>query len=460
MDGKTPPNAIDLERDILGAILLEKSAIDEVSDMLRAEHFYLDSHKLIYKACIKMARANNPIDIETITYFLRREETLDAIGGPYYLVKLTRDVVSSANIVPHCRIIIREYIRRVLAQVSMETLKGAYDEGKDEFVLLQDAENTFSLISHEIEHTNTIPLESMAMKFMKNREASNGDPDNMIFTGIQEWDEVNGPLFNGGIYVIGGRPGSGKTAFVVELIKRMAEKYPIGFINLEMTTDQLIKRFISNTREIDNAEFKKAKEDAPAWLEDKMQEGAGDFINLKLTMDSNEDLTMDDIISKFKYWKHKFGIKAGFIDYLQVVRISEERQRYNTELENINYNLGQLTRGAKKLDIPIFLLSQLNRESLKRGGNKEPEISDMKGSGKIEEVAYQIAFLHRPEYHGILTDLNGETTKNLAYLDIKKHRDGELRKIKLKFEGQYSRFSSWDMPRFNAPLSFTDDQPF
>ncbi len=224
-----------------------------------------------------------------------------------------------------------------------------------------------------------------------------------------------------------------------------------------MTNDQIVQRLISNIKEINNYEFKKPLEDAPEWLNERVYQGMQDFINLKLHIESRSGITIEQIVAKLKYWKYKHNIQVAIIDFLQIIGYSEERMRYHTDLENMNYTLDRISHTAKELDIPIILLSQLNRDLYKRGGNKEPDLADLKGSGKIEEIAYQISFLHRPEYYGILVDESGESTKGLCYQIIKKHRDGELRKIKHKFEGQYSRFSDWDTPIFDAPKSFDKD---
>ena len=459
--GKIPPQSKDIEDAIIGTLLLEKNAYNEVSQMLKPDHFYVESNKKIYIAIQSLARSNSGIDLLTVVDKLRTQEELDFVGGAFGVSKLTNVVTSSANIVQHTMIIIEQYVKRELIRIGGETLQKAYEDSSDVFEMLDKSSEQFSIINYELQNVQTTPLHDLAHNYYLNRNKADADPSARIFTGFPEWDKINGPLFPGGVYLIAARPGMGKTAFVIEMIVRMAKKYPIGFINLEMLNNQIVQRVISNTQKIDNDLFKLAKEDAPEWLDDKIQKGLNDFVNLNLRIETKPGLTIEGIKSKAKYWKAKFGIRCLFIDYLQIIEMSEERQRYNTELENLNYTLAQIGILAKELEIPIILLSQLNREMYKRGGNKEPEISDMKGSGKIEEVAYQIAFLHRPEYFGITEDETGETTKDLAYFMIKKHREGKLAKLKLKFEGQFSHFGLWDMPTFFIPgiNNSNDEEP-
>lgn len=460
MMGKIPPQAKELEEAVLGAIMLERNAFSEVSQMLRPEHFYVEAHKLVFKAFQNLERKAWACDLLTVVDELRSMGELDNVGGSYAVTKLTNAVVSSANIITHSRIIIQKYIHRELIKVSAQTLSEAHDEGNDVFDMLDNANNIFYKINYEIENIHTMPLDVMAVRYIQRREALHSKEGNLLYTGFSEWDKLNGPLFRGGIYFIAGRPGMGKTAFVVEMIKKMATKVDVGFINLEMTNDQIVQRLISNMQEINNYEFKKPPEEAPEWLNEKIYAGMQNFINLKLQIESKSGITVEQIIAKLKYWKYKHNIQVAVIDFLQIIGYSEERMRYHTDLENMNYTLDRISQAAKELDIPIILLSQLNRDLYKRGGNKEPDLADLKGSGKIEEIAYQISFLHRPEYYEILVDETGESTKGLCYQIIKKHRDGELGKIKHRFEGQYSRFSNWDMPRFNAPASFDKDLPF
>lgn len=456
--GKVPPHSTDLEKAILGALLLEKHSFNEVSQMLKPEYFYSEAHQKIYSAIQSLAFTHNAIDLLTVVDKLRSNGDLDTVGGMFGLTSLTNGVVSSAHIIPHCMIVIQQWVKRELIRVGGETLSEAYDDTTDVFEMLDKVTEQFGVVNYELQNLQTAPLADLAVKYLEYRNKAEIDTESRIFTGFKEWDNINGPLFPGGVFFLAARPGMGKTAFVVEMIVKMGGKMPIGFINLEMSDNQIVQRVISNTQKIDNDLFKLSKEAAPDDLDERIHAGMNEFVSLKMQLVSKAGMTIEAIKAKAKYWKHKFGIRVLFIDYLQIIGISEERQRYHNELENLNYTLAQIGILAKDLDIPIIVLSQLNRDLYKRGGNKEPEISDMKGSGKIEEIAYQIGFLHRPEYFGDTEDETGETTKDLAYLIIKKHRDGKLGKLKFKFQGQYSHFGPWEMQTFNIPAIGNGDE--
>ena len=452
--GKVPPQSIDLEKGILGSILLEKNAINEVRIFLSPKHFYSESHKIIYKSMLDLADINIPIDALTLVEKLKKDEQLELIGGAFYLTRLTDAVVSSANIITHARAIIEKFIFRELIRIGGETYHKAFEESADVFDLLDEANNSFYSIRHDIQKGISIDVSTIAFNYLKWRD-SLSNKDNMLYTGFPEWDAINGPLFRGGVYVIAGRPGMGKTDFIIELILRMATKHDFGFISLEMTNNQIVQRCVSNMEEIDNYFLKLPKDRQPEWLDEKIHFGTQKFANLKLQIDGTPGQTIENIIAKLSYWKQKYNIKAAAIDFLQYIGADEEKSKYWNETQIINHNMSRIVIAAKELDIPIFVLCQLNRDLYKRAGTKEPTISDLKGSGKIEEFAYQIMMLHRPEYYDITEDETGESTSGLAYSIIVKHRDGKLDRIKHKFLGQFSKFRDWDSEKFEIPKSFT-----
>lgn len=446
--GKVPPQAKDLEETILGAMMLEPHSILDVTNILKPEDFYVEAHQNIYSAIVEINQTSKPVDILTVVQKLQEKEQLETVGGAYYVTKLTNSVVSSANNISWARIIKQYSIARKLIHVSGEVIGAAYD-GADPLQLLREAEDLFYEVNKEIEETKITSLDAIAWslvtKILRPELLTPEEQDlKYLYTGMKEWDRVNGMLFPGGVYVIAARPGMGKTAHAVQLIINMARKHNIGLINVEMTDEQLAKRIISNLREFNNYIYKKKPED---WTEEEKKsfyEGMQDFLTLKLHIES-QTTDIDRIVQKIKFWVKKFGVRAVVIDYLQILRVADELAKYMTEVQAMNYILEKIRSTAKELDIPIFLLSQLNRELYRRAGNKEPNLGDLKGSGKIEEVAFQISFLHRPEYYEptAVTDENGESIKGLCYQIIAKHRDGTLEHIKHRFIPQHTRFEDW-----------------
>ena len=345
--GKIPPQSKEIEAAILGALLLEKDSYNEVSQMLKPEHFYLDAHQIIYKAIQSLARSNSGIDSLTVVDKLRIDNELEKVGGMYAITQLTKDVASSANIVQHSMRVIEQFVKRELIRIGGETIQNAYEDSSDVFDMLDKSSEGFSNINYDLQNIQTAPLVDLAYNYYQTWNKSERDAGSRIFTGFPEWDEINGPLFNGGVYFIGARPGMGKTAWVIEMIINMASKFPIGFFNLEMSNNQIVQRIISNKQKIDNDVFKLSKQKAPDWLDDKIQKGMNDFVNLNIQIDSKPGTTIEGIKSKAKYWKKKFGIRCLFIDFLQIIQFTEERQRYHDDLSNLNHTLGEIGMLAK-----------------------------------------------------------------------------------------------------------------
>lgn len=462
--GKVPPQAKDLEEAILGAMMLDKDSIFDVTQILKPEDFYVEAHQRIYSAILDLYNASRAIDIMTVCERLKDVEHLEMCGGVYYITKLTNAVVSGAHNKEWARIIKQYGVARKLIQFSGEVINRAYDN-EDPLGLLADAEGLFYEVNREIEETRIVTLDAIAWNLVNqilvpDKLTEKEREDKYLYTGMKEWDRVNGMLFPGGVYVIAARPGMGKTAHAVQLIINMSRRHPVGLINVEMTNEQLGKRVISNLVNMDNYIFKKKPEE---WTEEERKQfysGLQEFINLKIHIES-ETTDVDQIVRKIKFWVRKFGVRAVVIDYLQILRVADELAKYMTDVQALNYILEKIRACAKELNIPIFLLSQLNRELYRRAGNKEPNLGDLKGSGKIEEIAFQISFLHRPEYYDetAVTDENGESIKGLCYQIIGKHRDGKLEKIKHRFTPWFTKFEEWysELSPWQPP---TEDTPF
>ncbi|MEK6884410.1 MAG: DnaB-like helicase C-terminal domain-containing protein [Nanoarchaeota archaeon] len=454
--GKIPPQAKELEEDILGIALLEPNQISEIRQIISIDDFYVSANQIIYKNLLQLDSLNIKGDLRTVAEQLKNNGELELIGGPYYLTNLINGVVSSANILTYCRLIKQYSIARQLIQISGEVISMSY-ESIDPFEILNYCEQKFYNINSEIEQIGDRRLDILAVDFANSLFDEKSQIEK-VYTGIKEWDNINGSLFPGGIFIVAGRPGMGKTAFVVELLSRMAKNYFVGLINREMTNNQMVQRIVSNTQRIDNYIFKKNSDDYTESEKTGIFRGMHEFINLKLEIDS-KSIYIDRIVAKIKYWVRKCGVKVIVIDFLQMVKVPQDMERYMTEVQKIDYVLDQLTICAKDVNVPFILLCQLNRELYKRG-NKEPTMSDLKGSGKIEEMAYQISFLHRPEYYlttgEAIVDEFGEDVKGLCYQIIAKHRDGHLGRIKHRFIPQFSKFEDWNNPFVWQPTTNTE----
>lgn len=455
--GKVPPQARELEEAVLGAIMLEKRAFDKMIEInLRHECFYVEAHQIVFATMEKMYQEGVPIDIMTVVEYLKRSNQLEIIGGAYYVTKLTDSVVTSANIETHGRIIMEKFIHRELIRVSTKTISEAYDDATDVFELLKLAEFELRNVSENIYHTTSSKSrnEDNAMNILTKlnervgyARAGTQNP-NDIFTELKDWDKINGALFPG-LYVVAGRPAMGKGNHMVQCAINMGSKFDVGVINGEMYNEQFLRRCASNIKDINNEIWNRKN---PFDITDEeirlVEEALGEVCDLKIHLEEEQDIFK--IAAKIRYWVEVLGVKCVMVDYLTILKMDDSVGKYFTEVQRINYILGILAGLSKKLKIPIILYVQMNRDILKRGGSQEPNMGDLKGSGMIEELAYQISFLHRPEYYdpNAICDEFGESIKNLMYQIIVKHREGELGRIKYKALMAFSKLESWDKSNF------------
>lgn len=447
--GKVPPNAKDLEEAVIGICMIEKGSFQKSYEILKPEYFYVEAHQIIFRSFERLSKLYQPIDILTVSEDLKSNEDLDKIGGVFYLVKLTNDIISSSNIEVHCRIIIQMFIKRELIKIGYESITDAFNDSSDIFELIDNLEDKLKSINRSLLESKKINLDKVAFSIIsqlseRSYNAKNNIENNKdVYTGFPEWDKINGALFNG-LFIIAARPAMGKSNHLVESVCRMGKKYKVGIVNGEMTNKQLLIRIGCNLKNINNILWKKDPKsitDAELQLVNDAMESVTD---LNIVVDDHTNI--DKVVNKIKIWVQDEGVRVILVDVLSKFRVSEERKRYMTDLQEINYVLDQFDSCTRRFNVPIILYAHLNRELYKRG-SKEPQLSDLKGSGNIEDFAYQVSFLHRPEYYetsDVVTDENGENIKGLMYQIISKHRDGELGRLKYKAILQCSQVKEWD----------------
>lgn len=445
---KVQPQAKDVEEAILGGILMDAEFGSgelgyDVKNILNPEDFYVDNHQRVCRAIYQLLEENKrPISLSVVQW-LREKQELETCGGPFFISTLTSKVVNTTNTLHHSRIVKQYSIARKLISVSGEILGLAHEEGTDVFSLLEIAERRFYEINQEIEEITTVDksqtLVNVGRMFEERR--STEDTSKFLKSGLKDFDGIIG-YFKPAVYVIAARPAMGKTDIIIQMICNIAKEHEVGFISAEMTDEEIYQRMICNTAELDNEVWIKEPHLITKDDEDRFMFGMAHAYNLKLHVESRTN-RIDRIVNKIKFWVRKLGVRIVFIDFLQILTIVDELAKYMTDVQIINYILEQIRSASKELKIPIVLLSQLNRELYKRG-NKEPGLSDLKGSGKIEEIAYMICFLHRPEYYDITEDDEGESTKGLMYMMIQKHRGGKSGKVKNLYIPKYSKLEPWD----------------
>lgn len=446
LGGKLPPQAIELEEAVLGALLLERDAFTNINDVLKEEHFYQDKHRYVFKAIANLNANEQPVDILTVSHELRKMEKIDEVGGAFYLTQLTSKVASAAHIEYHARIIWQKYLQREIIQIASDLQTRSYDESNDVDDLLDYAENTFFQLSQgsmKREAVQIDPVIDEAIRLMK-EAAKRTDGLSGVPSGFTGLDRMTSGWQRSDLVIIAARPAMGKTAFVLSMTRNMAitHKQPVALFSLEMANVQLVNRLIVSETEIAADKIKNGSLTPDEWhqLESKI----GGLISAPIFVDDTPGLSVFELRAKCRRLKKQHDIKIIIIDYLQLMNASGMNPgNRQEEVSMISRNLKGL---AKELNVPILALSQLNRGVESRTGaeGKRPQLSDLRESGAIEQDADMVLFIHRPEYYRITEDEQGNSLIGMAEIIIAKHRNGAVGDVRLRFRSELARFQDPD----------------
>ena len=468
--GKLPPQAVDLEEVVLGAMMIDKKGVDEVIDILQPEAFYKESHQLIFNSIISLFEKQEPIDIKTVSFQLKKDGNLNTVGGDYYLIELSQKVSSSAHIEFHSRIILQKFIQRKLISISNEIIEDSYDETSDVFDLLDKAESRIYDISQRNLKKNTQSAEDLVLAAKKKiEEISKKEGLSGIASGFGEIDRLTSGWQPSDLIIVAARPGMGKTAFTLSMARNISveNNMPVAFFSLEMSAIQLITRLISSETGLNSEKLRTGKLEKFEW--ELLNVKVTNLENAPLYIDDTPSLSIFELRAKARRLSSQFGIKLIVVDYLQLMTLGSSQKSGNREQEisTISRNLKAL---AKELDIPIIALSQLSRAVELRGGTKRPILSDLRESGAIEQDADIVSFLYRPEYYKIDEWDDEERSPALGQAEfiVAKHRNGGLSSIKLKFInslGKFENLSAFENPfeyqsKINKDKKVNPDQAF
>jgi len=442
--GKSYPHSLELEESVLGAILIDTKALDVVVNNLQPEAFYKEAHKKIYAAISQAYEEKIPIDINTISEQLKKMGNLKLVGGNYYLIQLTQKVISSANIDFHSKIIKQKFIQRKFIDISDELLNMSYDEEIDVNDLIDTAEQKFYEISQGITKDTVKEIATIIREAKENiqkmgeKEGISGVP-----SGFSQIDEITTGWQPSDLVIIAARPGMGKTSFTLTMAKNIAVNHniPVVFFSLEMSAMQLIMRLISSETDLSAEKLRSGNLEAHDWeiLNNKVTH----LENAPLYIDDTPALSISELRAKTRRLVQQREIKLIIIDYLQLMTGTNSAKSFNREQEiaHISRSLKGL---AKEMNIPIIAISQLSRAVETRGGTKRPLLSDLRESGAIEQDADIVSFIYRPEYYGIEEWDDEERTSciNQAEFIISKHRNGQLKNVKLSFLKKLGKFEN------------------
>ena len=433
--GKLPPQAVELEQAILGAILIDSKGQDEAMSLLNENVFYKESHKHIFEAVTILYNENKPIDLLTVSSQLKKNSKLELSGGDFYLVELTQKISSSAHIDFHSRIILQKYIQRKCITVSSEIIEASYDEDVDVFELLEKAYGEFGAITDLV----SIGKESNFKENVQNylvvsKNNSKGIPS--CLTLINK--KLNG-FQNSDLIILGGRPGSGKTAYALnEILECGLNNIPVAFFSLEMSEKQIIARMLSI---ISGIEVSKINNYNLTPSETIYLKRCVDLLSsLPITIDDTSGISPIELKIKASKLKKDKGVKMVVVDYLQLMKVKNKKVgNREQEVSEISQSLKNL---AKDIDVPVLALSQLSRSVEQRGSSKRPLLSDLRDSGSIEQDADVVIFIYRPEYYNIdeWDDDEQSPTTDQAELEVAKYRHGETGYCRVGCQLKYMRF--------------------
>lgn len=442
--GKLPPRDTELEEIVLGACMLEKDAYMNVCELLVPDSFYDPVNKKIFEAITTLGLNQKPIDIMTVTEQLRRDGTLEEVGGPVHIAELTARVYSSANLEFHASIVAQKYLARKLITFAANVETKAYDETNDIEELLQETESQLFSISQNQLKREVTQVDSVINQALEQIQSAANNESGLsgLRTGYRDLDRITSGWQNSDLIIIAARPAMGKTAFVLSMAKNMAVDYnePIAIFTLEMSNVQLIKRLISNVASLEGEKIKSGRLSSEE--EDRLNSRIRNIYGAPLYLDETPGLSISELRTKARRLVREKGVKMIMIDYLQLMNATGLKLgSREQEVSTISRSLKAL---AKELNIPIIALSQLNRSTESRE-DKRPVLSDLRESGAIEQDADIVCFIHRPEYYTrAAQDGEGNNIKGLAYLIVAKHRSGAVGDVKLHFVSKYAKFENWE----------------
>jgi len=441
--GKIPPQAMDLEEAVLGAIMLERDAILTVLDIVEPRSFYKEAHQQIYEVAQSLSMRENPIDLLTVTEELRKLEKLEAVGGAVYIAQLTSRVGSAAHLEYHARIVAQKYIQRELIRVSSDIQERAFDEGTDVDDLLDYSERELLNIAEGHIKKETIKLSNLLKTALEQIEEAGKSKDSLsgVPSGYTRLDRLTSGWQKSDLIILAARPSMGKTAFALSMARNMAVDHnrPVAFFSLEMSSIQLVNRLIIGETHLASDKIRTGRLENYEW--EQLEYKIKDLEKAPIYVDDTPAISIFEFRAKARRLKQKYDIQALVIDYLQLMTGSKESGSREQEVSHISRSLKSV---AKELDIPIIALSQLNRSVEMRSGNKRPQLSDLRESGAIEQDADLVLFIHRPEYYGIDVDEEGNSLQGIAEIIVSKHRNGPVGDVQLKFIREYAKFVDLD----------------
>ncbi len=447
-DVRAPPHSLEAEQSVLGGLLIDSSAWDQVADVVLAEDFYRPDHRLIFEGIGALATTGKPCDVVTVSEHLERNGRLEDAGGLAYLGTLARDTPTAANVRTYAEIVReRSLLRRLIAVGTGIAASAFNNEGSSARDLVDRAEQgVFAIAEAGFRgRDGAVPVRTLLPEIIDQIDELHTNPDKPrgLNTGFADFDKLTGGLRPGDLVVVAGRPSMGKSALAVNIAEYAAInpniRASVAIFSMEMPSDQVVTRMLSSIGSVPLASLRSGRISDEDWV--RITGATSQLSEAKIFVDETPALTPTELRARARRVKREHGLGLIVVDYLQLMQVPGTKENRATEIAEISRGLKVL---AKELAVPVIALSQLNR-SVEQREHKKPVMSDLRESGSIEQDSDIILLIYRDEVY------NRDTTKKgIAEIDVAKHRNGEIGTFLLTFQGQYTRFVNF------APDSYAE----
>jgi len=434
---RIPPQNIEAEQAVLGAMLIEREAISKVAEFLRPEDCYREAHRLIFNAMLELFNKNDAVDMVTVIEFLRKGDKLEIAGGISYITSLANSVPTAANVLYHARIVEEKALLRQLINAATNIASMGYEGSEEVSGILDTAEKTILSVSSRRLGGEFTPIKSIifdAFNKIEQLYASKGSITGLA-TGFKDLDRLTSGLQPSDLILIAARPSMGKTAFVLNIAQHIGirEKKAVAFFSLEMSKEQLVQRMLCAESTIDSQRLRIGELEANDWT--KLVSGADRLSAAPIFIDDTAGITVMEMRSKARRLKIEYDLQLIIIDYLQLMQGSSKGKGSENRQQEISEISRSLKGLAREIGVPVIALSQLSR-SVESRQVKKPMLSDLRESGSLEQDADIVAFLYRDDYYNPDSE-----QKNITEVIIAKHRNGPVDTIQLFFHKQFTKFS-------------------
>lgn len=441
--GEMLPHNLEAEQSLLGCMLLDPKVQSEIASSLKEDDFHFESHKYLFSAMEEIIQQNKPLDFVTLVDALEKNGTLDKVGGLSYIANLSNTMPSTVNYKSYLDIVLRDSMMRKLIGGSMDIIDEC-KQSKDKDSALAFAEKTVFDISSTADTSDVVNIDKIIPDVMvkldelsKNKTALRG-----IRTKYRGLDKLLDGLHKSDLIILAARPAVGKTSFAMNIVSNIATQgYNCAVFSLEMSKEQIVQRLLCSVANVSMEHASKGEMSKTEWL--KISQAKETLYKSNIFIDDSAIITPQEVLSKCRRLKRKFGLDLIMIDYVQLMTAGKTRDSDNRqqEITEISRNLKIL---AKEINVPVLALSQLSRAVETRKGR--PQLSDLRESGAIEQDADIVMFIHRPDKGATEKELaEGKVKKNVAEIIVEKHRSGPTGVVELFFKGECTKFLNIDV---------------